>query len=348
MVPHMKPRMARWPARSLRDLLRFHLMPGWLLLLVLPGLAAVPLALLKEPREADDRWLRPAMALLGLVLAAHGPVLVRTMAHGCNTKDWIGLLPVLVLLCLLALSLLWDGVKQERLRMIAPWVLVVNGLLLAWAPLVSSLVGPDPLVEREAYRRWPLRAFTACETGYRLNTYHLVSRTPHPSRPLLQAFGKVAGEPRDDAALELAFHDLRLMPDRPGPDGIPLWRRATPDDLPNPLPDCWPAFYEGWAGLRRSPERSQTRFHLVRLRTDLPELVQEGGPQYSHRSQLTPQALASARAAVVEHFGGAVAEPVVLADPGHWFLYQVLERDSDYLGTALLVDRGSGTVMVAP
>lgn len=158
------------------------------------------------------------------------------------------------------------------------------------------------------------------------------------SKALLGTWDLLSRAPRDAACLDPEGRALA---------GCCNWDlvRAHETNLKNQ----WPFLFGGFAGLEdwETPEPSQARFHVVRLRVESPP-DRPGLDERAWWHQLvTDECLAEARVQLAETFARE-ARIDVLPDPAHQVGDILHNPVRDYVGTVLVVDRGSGRVVGPP
>lgn len=334
-----------------------HLFLPVVLLFFVPALLLAPMAVaaIRSTPEglAGDRgrtWL-----FLVLLIGAQAPIIVQTLWSGAYMLDWIALVPPAVVLGLATLQLATEG-RSAVLR--TGWIaaLVLLGSVTAWLPLAASAGGPDPLVDPAPYEG-PIRGpFLTGEKFTRTFIRHYISRSEQPTDVLVpRMLAAASGDASRSKAL-LGTWDLLSRAPRDAacldPEGRALagccnWDlvRAHETNLKNQ----WPFLFGGFAGLEdwETPEPSQARFHVVRLRVESPP-DRPGLDERAWWHQLvTDECLAEARVQLAETFARE-ARIDVLPDPAHQVGDILHNPVRDYVGTVLVVDRGSGRVVGPP
>ncbi len=319
-----------------------HLFPLGLVL-VLPGLVALP-RLFASAKPDRARLLLPLGALLAQV-----PIAIVATSNRAFLNDWLFAVPALVVLSLLGLEAL--APSPRALRSLA----AVFGLHVAFvlpAPLLTSLIGPEPVLEPAFYDRPPLRVWTRSTSGRMLPTHHLLSRFEQPIDVVAARLAAVE-PPSGSARLELI--DLAWDPARGAQPGCQLarfddpaaWTWSAPDAFSGlaqrPL-SAWPFAFAGFEGLWTGASDAPSRFAVVRLWVAPTEFWADEQTPCRPVRRLPEGTLAEARRLTEERLAG---RSELLWDPGGTLIGQVISWDhpEEYLG-ALLVDRSAGQVQV--
>ena len=216
-------------ARIGREWLRWHLMPGAVATLFAPGAVATIGWWRRDPgRRAEQLFL-------ALVLLIQVPVLWWVLVRGASVVDFSAMVLAPALLCGAAL---WSVLPAGAVR--ASWVLAVIAVSLwaAVAPLAAGAWGPDPIVDRAAYRTGPLAAFAEIDTG-RNAARHIPSTTPDPLTVLLD---RVHRANPDGETATFDGHELWL--DDPARCEWVEDQRAN-----HAIGNNWPALFEGLGNL---------------------------------------------------------------------------------------------------
>ncbi len=317
-----------------------HLFPLGLAL-VLPGLVGLP-RLLANAKPHRARLLLPLGALLAQI-----PIAIVATSNRAFLNDWLFAVPALVVVSLLGLEAL--APSPRALRSLA----ALFGLHVAFAlpaPLLTSLIGPEPVLEPAFYDRLPLRVWTRSTSGRMLPTPHVLSRFEQPI-DVVAAQLAAAQTPSGTARLELV--DLAWDPARGAQPGCQLarfddpaaWSWSAPDAFSGlaqrPL-SAWPFAFVGFEGLTTEPADAPPRFAVVRLWVAPTEFWADEETPCRPVRRLPEGTLGEARRLAEERLVGRSEQ---LWDPGGSLIGQVISWDhpDEYLG-ALLVDRSAGQV----
>jgi len=199
-------RMDPWSAivDLAETLWQMHWMPAATLLLVLPGLLAVPLAL----RIRGGRHSRRVLLFGVLVLCLHMPPLVWTHSHLGTAVDWFNLLPITLLVCLLALERIWrhSWGRPAVLCRLAATAWIAAGAYHALAPMATSLLSSDPL--RTAGSTPMLAGFRLAESGNANHAHHLIRRQTNVAQRVVDRFRAGDVDVHPDARAVLGLWDL--------------------------------------------------------------------------------------------------------------------------------------------
>jgi len=330
--------------------------PPLLALLFVPGLLALPVAMRRYVGDAAETRTRSMLGLLALLLIAQAPLMPLTIRNYGYAVDWIGLLVPLTLLCLLSLDLVYRSWLQHRPRLRTVFVVSVVAICAVnvTVPLAWSAVGPDPLTHYDAYRGPLWRLFNRCETGHRMTTHHLISRSDHVSDALVERLVKQADPEdfqgqavlgvwelvRDRAAAEAAICPMAEAPTAECCYWI--WSDRDPGHITEP----WPFVFGGFAGFAglATPDPEEARYHAVRLHIADGPLFDRHGPPYDYYDLLGDECLEQAVQMIDERLGGALGRVEVIEDPDHFYTFDALEAPTGYAGKTVLVDRGWGPV----
>ena len=334
----------------------FGLHPALLALLFVPGTLALPVALRRNVGDPAETRVRTMLGLLTLLVVAQAPLVPLTIRNYGYAVDWIGLLVPLTLLCLLTMDLVYRrwvrGRPGLRTAFVTAVVLVCAVNLVI--PSAWSALGPDPLKRYDAYNGPFWRVFTRCETGHRMTTHHLISRSDHVSDDLVRQLATQADA--DDLRGQAVLGVWELVRDRAAAEAAICPMDETPtaeccfwtwsDRDPGQILEPWPFVFGGFAGFAGLPlpDPADARFHAVRLHIHHKALFDHHGPPYDYYELLGDECLQQAVERVEERLGGVSGKLEVIEDPDHWYTFSALEAPTAYVGKTVLVDRGWGPV----
>ena len=310
-----------------RDLAGLYWMPGYLSLILLPGLICTPIALARGWRSEDSRLAIRSLGYLAALLALEFPLAVRNIGTGNGTLNWLGLAVPSVLTSIIAIDLLrrsLPGALPRRVAWLYAALLLVVGGAQTAIPLTRSAFGADPDTDPDAYEGAFFRHFTCSEYCIRGEAFHVVSRTIPPGTTIARRMRDVAVH--EDPNATIAVWDLGLMADvtasllddgtSEAPECSWGWLDRTSDISPGME---WLFMSEGFRALNvhTSPEPGSARFHVVRLFY----LSNESEPIRACESATGyPQTcLEEARSEVLDKLGTPGGTFTLMDDPTHTF-----------------------------
>jgi hypothetical protein len=350
--------VVRLGADLVRETFWVHLMPGAALLL-LPGMLAIP-GWLRRP-GSDPTTLAIQWMLLGTVLAQVPPAGLAA-SNRAYFNDWLFIFPTAVVLAISALATLREPMGQRSRRICTQvWVgaVILNGVWVLAAPVVASLVGPDPLDDPAHYSGLPLDLFTHSTSGRHSVTHHMVvrRRLAH-SEVAARARAAVGPELKN---LSVGLLDLTWDPSRFGASGCRLgdldrraaWRfdrpaESSPGSEPTISP--WPFAFEDFRSLELVEGASDfdpaamPRLVLVRLWLDPVHTWDDEANPCVPRERIPDGFIAMARSVALSRLGGS-ADVRVIDDPTGALVGRTIEwvPDATYLGVGLWIDRGAAS-----
>ena len=346
-----------------RDLLGLYWMPGYLLLLLLPGLICTPVALLVGYRADGGRPALRVLGYLALVMVLEFPLALSNIGTGNGTLNWIGLAVPTALMCLVALDVLHRSIAWNIPRQLV-WVfaalLLMTGSAQTALPLVRSAVGPDPDSEPDAYEGGFYRYFACTEYCARSDAFHLVSTATPPATTIARGMLGTASGNRVDATFALwnLVTDGGASTDDAENDGASscAWRwQEMSRDVNQGME--WLFVAAGFRSLETlfvsSPDSA--RYHVVRLFRRSAESAPDRACESS--SSVPPSCLQGAQDVALRTLGTSHGSVTLLQDPSRSFGLKTacdickpavarcaaseVRPGPVYLDAVLLIDRGA-------
>ena len=300
----------------LRETWRWHLMPGAVAALFLPG------ALLMRRWWVRAPAARTAIVLLGGPALIQLPLLLWVVQRGGAPVDWGMLALGPGLLCGAAI---WAVLPHER-RGLWLGLIVAVGLWTAVTPLVLGVVGQDPVLDRAAFRTGPVALFATIDTG-RDAAHHIPSRAEGPL-----------------ARLVTATHAAWPSVEELGFDGHELWleeldgcRWEDEVRVGASISNDWPALFDGVREVNWVPDGRRATQAAVGVL--FMEGVADHQPEFYGPSPTLDAAeagIGAARLQFADTVGAPVEDVLIVDDPGQTLRTMEWYTPSNYLRTALV------------
>lgn len=275
-----------------RDLFFVEWMPQYAILIAVPGLVASFTHPLLRERSDGDTLQRNLLIALVVPILAQLPLAVFTTRQGCFTSDWIGLAAPSVLLTMAALHRFRRVVRRHLTGAPAIWItaVVLVGGIHAYAPLLGSLIGPDPYARPARDLSAAALTYSFSEWGHRQHTHHLAFRGP-------SALDTVT---RFETGEHQSMYCVWNLEHHPESEAMGCsWSLETPGaDGVERLHNPWAAAFAGRPAeppqLWICPDHDGRRHHVVRLVTAGPWQQEDLDDRPADHAALDPRCLQQA------------------------------------------------------